>query len=247
MKCKFCEKEAKKIVKGFCLACYYRNKKNGTPDYQRVRNTCSVDNCNRFVVTNGLFDSHRKMLERKGTTESSRPNDWGSRSSHPLHVYWCDLKRRETSNLCKEWQEDFWGFVGCVEERPSKNHFLRAVEIEDKVGPSNWQWVEGIGNAAMLRARSEKAKNHQRSRAKVSSAKRAEMLDAAGHQCEICGTRSSEVDCSVTGQSKTRSLCIDHDHKTGKLRGVLCVNCNSGLGHFKDDTGLLEKAISYLT
>lgn len=39
---------------------------------------------------------------------------------------------------------------------------------------------------------------------------------------------------------------IDHDHTTGKIRGVLCSNCNMGLGMFKDKKELLMKAISYL-
>lgn len=52
-------------------------------------------------------------------------------------------------------------------------------------------------------------------------------------QCEICSTK-----CEV--------LSIDHDHKSGKIRGLLCNKCNLGLGHFKDDFMLLQKAINYL-
>lgn len=39
---------------------------------------------------------------------------------------------------------------------------------------------------------------------------------------------------------------VDHNHQTGKIRGLLCSNCNSGLGMFKDDYKLLQKAIEYL-
>ena len=41
-------------------------------------------------------------------------------------------------------------------------------------------------------------------------------------------------------------LSIDHDHKTGKIRGLLCDNCNKGLGHFYDNSSLLYNAINYL-
>jgi hypothetical protein len=39
---------------------------------------------------------------------------------------------------------------------------------------------------------------------------------------------------------------LDHSHSTGKARGFLCRNCNIGLGHFKDDLDLLDKAMEYL-
>ena len=41
-------------------------------------------------------------------------------------------------------------------------------------------------------------------------------------------------------------LEVDHCHKSGKTRGLLCKTCNLGLGEFKDDPELLERAILYL-
>ncbi len=43
-----------------------------------------------------------------------------------------------------------------------------------------------------------------------------------------------------------KNLSVDHCHKTGKARGLLCQHCNHGLGKFKDDIELMKKAINYL-
>jgi hypothetical protein len=52
--------------------------------------------------------------------------------------------------------------------------------------------------------------------------------------------------CTICGSLKNNELVIDHNHLTGKFRGLICATCNSGLGFFKDDAELLKKAISYL-
>lgn len=50
--------------------------------------------------------------------------------------------------------------------------------------------------------------------------------------------------CEVCGQ--TERLCIDHSHNTGRLRGRICSNCNSGLGHFFDSIETMKRTIRYL-
>lgn len=69
---------------------------------------------------------------------------------------------------------------------------------------------------------------------KIKGSEREEILNEFGKNCMICGE-----DVTDTGN-------LDHCHKTGKWRGVLCRNCNTGLGLFKDDKQLLFSAILYL-
>lgn len=53
--------------------------------------------------------------------------------------------------------------------------------------------------------------------------------------------------CFICGIDKERRrFCIDHNHTTGKVRGLLCDNCNKGLGCFNDNSETLKQAIEYL-
>ena len=56
--------------------------------------------------------------------------------------------------------------------------------------------------------------------------------------------KETTTECVICGSEE--KLVVDHDHKTGKIRGMLCNHCNRGLGHFRDDPMLLEFAAMYL-
>ena len=66
-----------------------------------------------------------------------------------------------------------------------------------------------------------------------------EQLERTKGCCEICGAEHLT-------DTHPRLLSVDHCHTTDKVRGLLCGNCNLGLGHFKDDPTLLRAAIRYL-
>ncbi len=61
------------------------------------------------------------------------------------------------------------------------------------------------------------------------------------HVCAICKKEET-----VKNRGKIRCLAIDHCHTTGKVRGLLCSRCNTGLGLFKDNPEYLQNAITYL-
>lgn len=68
-------------------------------------------------------------------------------------------------------------------------------------------------------------------------------FEAQGGVCAICG----QPETGTAGVYKTpRRISIDHNHDTGQIRDLLCYQCNSGLGYFKDNPELLEKAANYL-
>ena len=53
--------------------------------------------------------------------------------------------------------------------------------------------------------------------------------------------------CDCCGTLLTQTVCYDHDHETGRFRGWLCHNCNSGIGKLGDDLEGVLKAVTYLT
>ena len=67
----------------------------------------------------------------------------------------------------------------------------------------------------------------------LSRYQRRQLSEAAHHRCAICGCEA-------------RRLAVDHCHRTNAVRGMLCTHCNWGLGYFRDDKKLLERAIRYL-
>lgn len=60
----------------------------------------------------------------------------------------------------------------------------------------------------------------------------------------LADIKATVTECVICGNEEP--LVVDHDHKTGKVRGMLCNHCNRGLGHFRDDPELLEFAAQYL-
>lgn len=60
--------------------------------------------------------------------------------------------------------------------------------------------------------------------------------------CAVCG--KPEIAKNVA--EIARLLSIDHNHKTGKIRGLLCMSCNVFLGHLEKNSGLISQALAYL-
>ncbi len=68
------------------------------------------------------------------------------------------------------------------------------------------------------------------------------ILESQNGCCAICGVE----EIAQREMWPTRRMPVDHDHKADKVRGILCHNCNVGLGHFRDDPKLLMAAAEYL-
>lgn len=63
------------------------------------------------------------------------------------------------------------------------------------------------------------------------------LLEMQEHKCLLCGQSAAD---------EKKALAVDHDHETGQIRGLLCQNCNKGIGNLKDDPSLLRRAADYV-
>ena len=86
------------------------------------------------------------------------------------------------------------------------------------------------------RARTSRIANWKKSGINVAEADAALAKHNNGH-CQICGTNTP---------GGTGAWHVDHNHETGKVRGILCSNCNRGLGYFHDDYWIVFMASEYL-
>ena len=110
----------------------------------------------------------------------------------------------------------------CKTSKPGTSYFF-PLHNKKKNGLDSWC------RQCRSNYRSEISRGHFRS---VISDTDLKELKHSVKECVICGSEEK--------------LVVDHDHKTGAIRGMLCNHCNRGLGHFRDDPDLLEFAAQYL-
>ena len=214
---------------------------------------CHVHNCTQPAIAKGLCRKHYMRVQRHGDVGESRPDDWGKREKHPAYKSWCNLRRYHRRDMQDSWVDDFWAFVKDAPEKPEKSQAQRP-DPTKPWGADNFYWKES-------RSTSEDRKEYMREWQRKSRAANPdyylsyilrknygttlewyrEQLFKQNNVCAICKQQETAV---IKG--KVISMSVDHCHKTGKARGLLCLKCNQGLGFFRDSEDILKSAISYL-
>lgn len=192
--------------------------------------TCRAEGCDRDAVltTEGLCRKHYMRLKRKGSLSDERKN-----ARRECSVAGCG-RLTSALGLCQ-------------------NHYVQSryepVRHEGRICAHCYEPVDP-GRRANAKFCSRRCKNNasQIGRSRRYMLKRkygltedgfAELLASQGGGCAICGTTEPG--------GRAQQFHVDHHHETGTVRGILCTNCNSGLGQFKDDPSLLEAAVRYLS
>ena len=93
------------------------------------------------------------------------------------------------------------------------------------------------------RSPKKRLEQHLKYKYGVSVDKLEETLQNQSNKCAIC---ESELPDLLTYENRRRGYAIDHNHDTGEIRGILCLQCNTLLGMAKDSKEILLSAINYL-
>jgi len=107
----------------------------------------------------------------------------------------------------------------------------RRKQIAEYAAGKPKEWIQAKGR-----------KCHLKRRYNITPQEYETKLASQDYKCAVCGKDASD---NKRG-GKLDPLHVDHCHKSGNLRDLLCYSCNSGLGQFKDSIETLQKAIDYL-
>jgi Recombination endonuclease VII len=211
---------------------------------------CQIEGCEAPVKARGLCNAHYMRLRKTGELASyGQPlKERGIKRDHPHYFRWCKL--HGDGKLCERW-DDFWTFVADVGDGNGCKKILRRDQTRP-YGPDNFYWAEKLVGERKNAYYRERYKNTPRDRDLrfqkqygITLAEYDAMSEAQGHCCAICAKPENKVVRRGVNED-IRRLAVDHDHRTGKVRGLLCADCNRAIGLFADDPSRIHRAIAFL-
>lgn len=163
---------------------------------------------------------------------------------NPLYNAWLSFRKKGKGCLPAEWYDDFHAFALGVGPKPSPRHRLWAPDFV---------WTDRLTPEQKIEKKSQVGKNWRKNypeRAKNADLKKLfgisietynALLDVQNGRCAICHQKETD-----TLRGKVKSLAVDHDHNTGKIRGLLCSSCNKAIGFLRDNPEIALRAATYL-
>lgn len=215
-----------------------------------TKNTPPCQVCGKPSVAKKMCDKHYRRWKKYGNSNATkRPDDWGKKHKHPLWHTW-KWTARVVAGRVQRW-DDFWVFVDDVGRRPAETSRLKRYKIDMPFGPDNCFWSDPVVDApGQTTTREGKAKYMRdwrlsnpvrtkhydiKKRFGLGADEYMTLLKRQGGKCAICG-----------GEDEWFSLAVDHCHDKKHIRGLLCSQCNRGLGLFRENPEWLRKAAEYI-
>lgn len=195
---------------------------------------CMIEGCDREAKVRGWCKPHY-VREWKKVNVSIE-----AREGNEMYNTWANKKHKRVP----EW-DSFEQFKKDVGPIPGAGYRLCRKDTKAIWGPGNVEWRvveipkepgESMKDYVARQARKSKLRDNYGLTQEQYDA----MFEAQGGVCAICKEpeRSRRV--------KRLNLSVDHCHKTGKIRGLLCSGCNTAIGHFYEDIEVMIRAKKYL-
>jgi hypothetical protein len=191
---------------------------------------CIVDGCDREAVLRAMqmCRKHYMRQVRKGSTSDQRKNarkecsESGCGNLSVAHAL-CDKHYRRSRH------------------QPTRHEGRVCERCHGEIPPERNARAKFCSRDCKLRS-SQPARSRRyqlKTKYGITEAEFDALLAEQGGGCAICGT--------TTPRGRGQRFHVDHCHETGKVRGILCSECNTGLGKFRDDPDLLRRALAYLS
>ena len=224
-----CDSQVHVKKHGLCQKHYARfNRYGDVTVNKKVKAVCSVDGCGRFVAANDLCDTHYRRVRRYGSTELP---------TRPTTCVFPDCTEAVVSDsLCElHYRRKLRG-------APDTRHCSQCGALLPDRAHGRRKYCSKLcyDQAVSIAQRDTYRDTWLRSQYKISEDEYKDLLRTQRGKCAICGSKDPR------GRAGSTYFQVDHDHKTGAVRGLLCAPCNSGIGSLGDSIKNLEKAIDYL-
>lgn len=149
----------------------------------------------------------------------------------------CQLENRKQTGYMKQYSQEHKEELAKKKQEynPTRNEARRIRYREDE----EYREYTKLKVKRYQESHPDVRKNQRMRKYGISAKDYEEMWDKQNGRCLICGEKKEN-------KGKYNSLFVDHNHETGKVRGLLCQRCNFLIGQARDDVKVLKSAIKYL-
>ena len=210
---------------------------------------CLVVECTTKVLARGYCRLHYERWMRCGSTNDPRP-EITERVCSDCHTLKPSTEYHK-KNISPKGKQTYQSYCKDCDHARRYARALRDPSYGEKSLTSSRKY-NASHKAERSQAQREKRaldpnlnklteyKRHLKKRYKISWEVYLLLVEKQNNCCAICGIEFEDI---LTCKKKPH---VDHDHITGKVRGVLCGSCNTGIGHLRDSLEVVEAAAAYL-